>query len=88
MKNYSSFAHSCIGENHIKRDLDCQDSSINISTAQYSFYWENDFETPDVLMLGTGNVLMLGTDDGTSFGNNGMNVTGNGLNGTNNDVND
>ena len=62
--------------------------SNSASTAQYSFYWENDFETPDVLMLGTGNVLMLGTDDGTSFGNNGMNVTGNGLNGTNNDVND
>ena len=62
--------------------------SNSASTAQYSFYWENDFETPDVLMLGTGNVMMLGTDDGTSFGNNGMNVTGNGLNGTNNDVND
>ena len=37
MKNYSSFAHSCIGENHIKKGIECQDSSINIKTEQYIF---------------------------------------------------
>lgn len=62
--------------------------SNNASTAQYSFYWENNYETPDVLMLGNGNVMMLETDDGMNIWNNGMNATGNGLNGTNNDVND
>ena len=37
MENYSSFAYSCQGENHIKKGLECQDSSINISNSRYSF---------------------------------------------------
>jgi len=37
MENYSSFACSCQGENHIKKNIVCQDSSARYDDLKYSF---------------------------------------------------
>ena len=58
MEKYSSFAHSCIGENHIKKGIECQDSSLHIDNSLYSFASTAD---------GHGSLCYLRTERGSEF---------------------
>lgn len=58
MKSYSSFAYSCIGENHIKKGIVCQDSSLNVTNSRYSFAATAD---------GHGSLCYLRTDRGSEY---------------------
>ena len=58
MKSYSSFAYSSIGENHIKKGIVCQDSSLNVTNSRYSFAATAD---------GHGSLCYLRTDRGSEY---------------------
>lgn len=58
MKNYSAFAHSCIGESHIRRDMICQDSSLAENHGSYAFAAAAD---------GHGSLQYLRTEKGSRF---------------------
>ena len=59
MEKYSSFAHSCIGENHIKKGITCQDSSLSVNdNGLYSFASTAD---------GHGSLCYLRTERGSKF---------------------
>ncbi|WP_298530904.1 PP2C family serine/threonine-protein phosphatase [uncultured Ruminococcus sp.] len=58
MSKYSSFAHSCIGESHIKKGTVCQDSSLCVSNSKYTFAASAD---------GHGSACYLRTDIGSEY---------------------
>ena len=58
MSKYSSFAHSCIGESHIKKGTVCQDSSLCVSNSRYTFAASAD---------GHGSACYLRTDIGSEY---------------------
>lgn len=58
MKDIYSFAHSCQGENHIKKGIECQDSSLYVSNSKYAFAATAD---------GHGSLCYFRSDRGSEF---------------------